>query len=671
MTRPSSTAPRLAALAALCAAAGGYAGAAAAEPAELLDLSIEELANLRITSASRIEESLHDTPAAVFVITADDIRRSGVTSIPEALRLAPGVEVARRTAYEWSISIRGFNSDLSNKLLVLIDGRTIYSPLFAGVFWDAQDTLLEDVERIEVISGPGGTLWGANAVNGVINIITKGAPDTAGGYAELTGGDEERVIAGFRYGGTIGENIAARGYLKHVDRDSSLAFDGSDSVDAMRMSRAGFRLDWDARGTDRYMVQGEAYQGDTDGVFADTFTIGTLPASTFEDEVDISGAHLLGRWERQFANGSDVQLQAYYDYTRRDIPNTYDEERATFDLDFQHHVRPSERQDLLWGLTYRESSDRIDNTLFASFVPASRNMRRYGAFIQDRIALSPERLFLTIGTKVGHNDDTGVEYQPNIRLAWHPDARQTLWSAVSRGVRIPSRLDTDLVLTVPLSAPGFPIPFYVVVTGTEDIKSEVLTAYEAGYRFQQGENLSFDVAMFYNKYHDLQSNEPDPPIIVLDPPLPHIIVPSHLASLMRGESLGGTFVASWRPLERWRLRLQYACLDLDLETAGGSLDVNSPNIAGNSPRHQLALHSFMDLPGDFAIYTGVRYVDELPNQAVDSYVATDINLSWAFNPSGTVSLAVQNAFDGDHPEFEGGTGSLIERGAMLKLDWKF
>jgi len=666
----ASTRRTLACLLVLCGLFG-RAGIVQAAGSDLLDLSIEELANLRITTASRIEESLHGTPAAVFVITGDEIRRSGVTSIPEALRLAPGVEVARRSASEWSISMRGFNSDLSNKLLVLVDGRSVYSPLFAGVFWDVQDTLLEDIERIEVISGPGGTLWGANAVNGVINIITRRADATTGGYGEVLGGGEDRVIAGFRHGGTIGERVAARAYVKYVDRDSTEAASGDDAVDALRMARAGFRLDWEAAQADRFMVEGDVYEGRTDGIFDDTFTIGTLPAGTFRDEVELSGAFLVATWERKSGPDSDFRVQTYYDHTRRDIPNTYDERRDTIDLDFQHHLSPGERQDLLWGLNYRRSSDHIGNTTFATFTPASRTTHRYGGFLQDRIALLPERLFLTIGSKFGHNDYTGFEYQPNVRIAWHPDERQTLWSAVSRGVRIPSRLDDDLLLTIPLSAPGIPFPFYVVVNGSNQFESEKLLAYEAGYRLQAGKYLSFDIALFHNEYDDLLTNEPDAPIIVLVPPAPRIILPNHLDNNMKGESSGGTFFANWQPLTAWRLRLQYSYLRLDLETVAPSQDVSSPNMAGNSPRHQVAVHSFMDLPHAFELYSGLRYVDHLPNQEVDSYVAADVNVTWKFGPRSSVSLAVQNIFDDTHPEFEFGNGNLIERSAYLRLQWTF
>jgi iron complex outermembrane receptor protein len=660
-----------AAAAVVVSALAAPCGAAQPEPSELLDLSIEDLANLRVTSVSRHSESLRTAAASVFVITADEIKRSGVTSIPEALRLAPGVEVARRNTHEWSIAIRGFNGDLSNKLLVLMDGRSIYSPLYAGVFWDVQDTLLEDVERIEVVAGPGGTLWGANAVNGVINIITRSARDTTGGFAELLGGKEEQAIAGLRFGGTIGANIAARGYVKHLERDSMKASLGGDAVDAMSMSRGGFRLDWEGTDDDRFMVQGEAYVGTSDGIFFDTFTIGTLPAGTFRDETDVSGAHLLGRWNRRLAGNSDLQLQFYFDQTQRDLPNFYDEHRDTYDLDFQHHVRPGDRHDLLWGLTYNASSDSIDNTPYVTFVPASRNTQRFGAFVQDRLALRPDRLYLTVGSKFSENDYTGSEMQPSLRLAWHPDGRQTLWSAISRAVRIPARLDDDLVLTAPTTVPGIPVPVYVIASGRNDFESEELLAYEAGYRYQQGDDLSFDVALFHNEYDGLQTIEPDPLIIEPDPPLPHIIVPGHLDNSMRGESIGGTIVANWQPLSRLRMRLQYSYLDLHLDAKPDSLDTATPLTSGNSPRHQASLHSFVDLPRDLSIYAGVRYVDELPNQGVDAYVATDVNLRWRIRPDLELAVAVQNLTDDNHPEFRADTGTLIERSAYVKLDWSF
>jgi iron complex outermembrane recepter protein len=671
ISRDSWLLATLAACASLMTAPLGAGTACAQSDAEeLLDLSIEELANLKIRSASRIEENLRDTPAAVFVITADEIRRSGVTSIPEALRLAPGVEVARHGSAGWSISIRGFNSgDLANKLLVLVDGRSVYSPLYAGVFWDVQDTLLEDVERIEVISGPGGTLWGANAVNGVINIITRQAGDTLGGFAELLAGDEDRLIGGFRYGGQVGDAAHARFYVKHVDRDGTLTGTGSDAFNDAHMTRAGFRVDFDRGDSDRFAVHGDVYQGANDGLFPDSFIIGTLPAGTIRDDVDLAGANVVSRWERDLGEASSLQLQLYYDRTKRDIPNLYDETRDTIDLDFQHRLPLGSRHDFLWGLTFRQSRDGIENTTAASFDPPSRSNDRYGAFFQDRIAIRDD-LDLTLGTKVGHNEFTGSEHQPSLRVAWHP-GRHTLWASASRAVRIPSRLDDDLVLTIPFVVPGFPAPVYIVVEGRDDFRSEELFALESGYRLQASETLSFDVALFHNEYDRLQTIEPGTPIFALDPPLPHVLVPHHLDNNMRGDSVGGTIFANWQPRSRWRMRAQYAYLDLDLETSPGSLDIGGVAVAGNSPRHQAALHAFLDLPRDFSLYGGLRYVDALPSQGVDAYLATDVNLEWRLRPNAAVSLAVRNLTDDTHPEFGGGLGSLIERSVYLKLVWSY
>lgn len=634
------------------------------DASSLLDLSIEELANLRVTSASRIEENLRNTAAAVFVITADDIHRSGVTSIPEALRLAPGVEVARLGTHSWSISIRGFNSNIANKLLVLIDGRSVYSPLYAGVFWDVQDTLLEDIDRIEVISGPGGALWGANAVNGVINIITRSARDTDGGFAEMLGGNQDRLIAGFRHGGTIGDDVAARFYLKYVDRDA-----GGSSLDRLKMARGGFRLDWGQEQPDRFTVQGDIYDGEEPGDFQGPFTLGTLPVGTFRDKIDLTGANLLARWNRRLSDDSDLSLQVYYDQTGRNIPGIVDESRKTFDVDFQHHRRFGDRNDFLWGVSFRDTRDEINNTLFASFVPDNRDDQTFSLFLQDKITLRPERLFLTLGSKFEENDYTGSEVQPNLRLAWLVNEQQTFWAAASRAVRIPSRLDADLTLTAPITVPGIPFPLYVNVNGNHDFDSEELLAYEAGYRIQSGENASFDITVFRNEYDELQTTEPQAPILVLVPPLPYIILPNALANGMDGHSTGGTFVANWQPLASWRLRFQYAYFDLELRNEPTSQDATSTNIAGNSPQHQAAIHSFVDLPRNLSFYTGLRYVDELPNQDTDSYTAVDVNLGWRPRNNLQASIAMQNLTDDSHVEF--GVGSEIERTAYLRIVWTF
>ena len=655
----------------LSAALLGGAQIAVADAGDLLDLSIEQLADLQITSVSRAEERLADAPAAVFVITGDEIRRSGVRSIAEALRLAPGVEVARRNAAAWSITIRGFNSDLANKLLVLIDGRSVYSPLYAGVFWDAQDTLLEDVDRIEVIAGPGGTLWGANAVNGVINIITRPAANTGGAFLEAGGGNEERAFAGFRYGATLGHDIAARVYVKYFDRDPSTQISGAEGTDGAHMAQAGFRMDWRSAGADRFTVQGDAYGGDEGGTFLDSFTLGTRPAGSTPGEAELRGANALARWERTLDDRASFALQAYFDHTNRDIPNTYHEKRDTLDVDFQHHLAPRERHDVIWGLGFRSSEDDIGNTALATFDPDHREDHTFSAFLQDKIALKIDKFYLTLGSKFEHNDYSGSETQPNVRFSWLVSERQSFWAAASRAVRIPARLASDLRLTLPINAPTIPIPIYVTADGSPDIKSETLLAYEAGYRIRVTGRLSFDVSVFHNSYDDLQTVEPGAVTLVLAPPRPYAILHQTLENLMEGHSSGGTFVANWQPLDGWRLRFQYTHIDFDLKTKPGSADVLRPLLGGNSPDSKMSVHSFLDLPHGLRLYVGTRYVDALPNQRVPSYLAVDTSLLWRPRERLEASLSVQNLNDDRHIEFGSADANQIERSAFLRVLWSF
>lgn len=646
-------------------ALGAATGATAEETRELLDLSLEELGNIEVTSVSKRAEPLLDAAASIFVITREDILRSGVTSIPEALRLAPGVEVARRNAHEWSISIRGFNRDLTNKLLVLIDGRSVYSPLYAGVFWDVQDTLLQDVDRIEVISGPGGTLWGANAVNGVINIITRSATETKGSYFELGGGIEERGFAGFRYGSDIGNDAAVRAYVKYFDRDSSRRIDGGDAPDDWRMARGGFRADWKTSPADQFRLQGDLYSGEKTGSFLGEFTLGTLPDGSFTGDIDLAGGNLLMEWTRQLEGSAGFQLQVYYDLTRRDIPNTYKEKRDTLNIDFQHRFRVGNRHDLLWGAGFRLTGDDLGNTTFATFTPDSRTDRTFSLFVQDRIDLRNNSLYLVLGSKFENNDYTGFEWQPNARLSWLLSDRQTMWFAVSRAVRIPSRIDADLRLTAPLPVPTLPFPVYLTIEGSRDFESEELLAYESGYRIQASDTVNLDLAVFYNDYDNLQTVEPEAPIFALPS---YIIVPNRLANNMQGESYGGTFMLNWQPAKSWRLRFQYAFLDLSLENLAVSQDVNTRNIAGNSPRHQYSVFSFLDFLNDFSLYTALRHVGDLPNQQIEDYTALDLGLRWYPSDNSSVSLTGQNLNDSGHPEF-GGFLSETERMAYLKFAW--
>jgi iron complex outermembrane receptor protein len=643
-------------------------GALAQAPPSPFDLSIEELGQLRVTTVSRRGEAQSEAAASVYVITAEDIRRSGVTTIPEALRLAPGVEVARNGASEWTVSIRGFSSDLSNKLLVLIDGRSVYSPLFAGVFWDVQDTLLNDIERIEVVSGPGGTLWGANAVNGVINIITQSASDTQGTLVDVAAGNEEEVLVALRHGWQLSDTVDARVYVKHFDRDAAELVSGAAATDGWTMSRAGFALAWDATARDRVNVRVDAYTGEEEALIRGDFTIGTLPGPSAPGTVDLDGRSVVASWRRTLASDAALGAQAYYDYTDRQIPRSFNEARETFNVAFQHDLPDRGRHDLHWGGEIRATKDDIGSTLFATFSPPSRSDETASAFVQDRIELRDERLYLTLGAKLEHNDYTGSEEQPNVRLTWLPRDRHTVWAAASRAVRVPARLNTDLELFAPVGTLQG-LPFFVNVLGSAEFDSEEVTAYEAGYRLRVNDRLSFDAALFDNYYERLQTQEGGALTAVPGPPA-YLLLPATLANLGSGETYGGTLAVNWQPVAWWRLQLHYSHLEMDLAREPGSNDTGFANLAGNSPENQAAARSYIELPGDFSLYAGVRYVGELPNQRVPSYTAVDASLEWQPDTRPwRLTFTIHNLNDDRHLEF--GEGRFIERSALVRMRWQF
>ena len=447
-------------------------------------MSLEELSNLVVTSVSRRPQSLAEAASAIQVITGEEIRRSGATSIPEALRLASNLQVGQLNGNNWAISARGFNSTVANKLLVMIDGRTIYSPLFAGTFWEAQDVPLYDVDRIEVISGPGGTLWGANAVNGVINIVTRSASETQGLLVRAGGGNELREDGAIRYGGTAG-STSYRVYAQYAGRDAADLPSGADIGDGSNVGQAGFRLDWASGDGDVLTVQGDANEVHTDNPFTDDSTS--------------RSQNILARWRRQFSATSELQVQAYYDRALRRVPSSYGDDLQTFDIELQHRFQAGSRHNIVWGLTYRAEHDDFDNVVYA-LDPPHRTLHRPGGFFQDEIALLPDSLHLTVGTKVEDNEYTGAEWQPSVRLAWSFNEDSLLWGAVSRAVRTPSRIDRDLANR---TRPPF-------TAGNPDFESEKLIAYELGLRTQPSRPLSLSLATYYNDYDDLRSFEPPP-----------------------------------------------------------------------------------------------------------------------------------------------------------------
>ena len=630
-----------AALLACAAPAAAQQDLLAAE--DLKNLSIEELMQIDITSVSRRAAPLSRAAAAITVITAEEIRRSGVTRLSEALRLANALHVAPQTQGTWAISARGFNTATANKLLVLIDGRSVYTPLFSGVFWDVQDVLLEDVDRIEVIRGPGATLWGANAVNGVINIITRPAAATQGGLALAGAGNEERGFAAVRHGGELGEGGHYRVYGKYASRDAMALLDGRDALDESWLGQGGFRSDWKTGGGDSITLQGDAYTG----------RIG----EPLVGDSNRDGGNLLGRWARRTSNRSGIELQVYWDRTHRFTPGFLEEHRDTGDVDFQQDLRLGERHQVIWGLGYRHSRDRVRNGPQVEFLPDRRAQDLFSAFVQDEIALAEDRLRLTLGTKLEHNESTGLEVLPNLRFSLAVDGRQTLWGAVSRAVRTPTRFDEDLVLHPRLA------PSVVAFRGSRDFEPEELVAWELGYRSQLRPALSLDVATFYNVYDNLRSNELQP-----DGGLPIVF-----GNAGNAETWGVETRLHWQPVAWWRWQLSHAWFSEDFSLDPGSRAPAASRLDGNDPEHRFQLRSFLDLPGGVELDAWLRYVDRLPAPEVPSYVELDLHLGWRPLRSLELALIGRNLLDGLHEEFgpPGAGRETVERSLYGRVTWSY
>jgi len=638
---------------------------------DLADLTIEELMNIEITvtSAAKKPQKLTEAAAAISVVTGDQIRRAGVTSIPEAFRLVPGMHVARVDANKWAISSRGFDGRISNKLLVLVDGRHVYTPLFTGVFWEVQDTVLGDIDRIEIIRGPGGTLWGANAVNGVINVVTKSAKDTQGGLLRLGAGTEERTFGEARYGGTLSPDAYYRIYAKYVDRDGFVDEAGNNTNDEWQMRLTGFRVDWNLTPDDSLTIQGEYYDGDgrqtvIEPIFTPPF------AQPVPDAIEMTGGHLSACWERHLGEDSDLALLAYHhEGNRREAIASGD--TAITEVDFQHRLPAGERHDLLWGLGVRVTSDKVRCGAVLDVEPAEATDSVYQAFIQDEITITPERLLLTVGSKFEHNDYTGFEYQPSVRLAWEPTANQTVWAAVSRAVRTPSRTERGLRFTMP----GTPDGVFLMWTPSDDYDSETLLAYELGYRVQPSERLTLDAAAFYNCYDNLQTSVPGMPTIEPSP-LPHAVLPLHFTNDSHGDAYGFELAANLKASERWRLSGGYSLLRMDIELGDDALPgTQTTYTEGKSPEQMAFLHSSWALPGNVDVDAVLRYVDALPAIDVDAYTELDARVAW--RPTQDLELFVvgQNLLEAQHAEFRPAMiqtlPTQVERSVYVGITWHF
>lgn len=681
----------------LLAAALAFAPAAqAADPASpstpLTEMSIEDLMGLEITSVSKREEKLSDAPAAVFVLTQEDIRRSGWTTIPDALRMVPGLDVAKIDANKWAISARGFNEQFANKLLVLIDGRSVYTPLFSGVYWDIQDLMLEDVERIEVIRGPGATLWGANAVNGVINIITKKAKDTQGLLATALYGNEEEGTGAVRYGAQIGDRSWLRVYGKYFNRDAAVKPDNGKGEDAWDQGRGGFRLDADLTDADAVTLQGDLYYGHSGQHNTELSTLFPIVRNDFSDDVEVRGGNLLGRWGHRFSETAGTSLQMYYDRTDR-LGRTIREARDTFDLDFQNDFSLADWNSVVWGAGYRVTRDRTYGTASsAQLDPATRTGQLVNGFLQDESVVVKDLLRFIVGSKFEWNSYTGFEIQPSARAVLTPFETHTLWASVSRAVRTPSRADTDLLLNVTADASQCPVqlpfpPFVMMLPcttvqrldTTRSFGSEALWAYEMGWRWNPLRSFSVDVAGYYNDYQNLRTLElTASPVDATGFPVIYAPIVK-FGNKLDGQTYGVEVTTSWSPVERWKLIGNYSLFRANMDPDTDSVDPNSAgDVEKGSPTHQASLRSLVDLPYGLELDTGVYWVDNIRSgisrTPISSYWTLNARLGWHVTENLELAVVGQNAQEAQHDEFGAGlfsSGTDVERSVFGQATFRY
>ena len=629
--------------------------------------------NIKVTSVSKKEETLSRTAAAIFVITVEDIRRSGATNIPDLLRMVPGLDVAQVNGSTWAVSSRGFNDQVANKLLVLIDGRTVYSPLFNGVFWDVQEVPLENIERVEVIRGPGAAIWGANAVNGVINIISKTASETQGSLITGGGGTHDQGFGMAQYGGTLGGKTTYR-----VDSDNSslnhLAnLAGQNGEDGWDVYRAGFRVDSKLGAKDSLTIQGDGYTGSEGEIVAVVTSLALPQPEVLDLRQNIGGWDIVSRWNRAFSATSQTTLQVYFDRTNRGDA-TYGEGRETFDVDFQHHLAWGKRQDIVWGLGVRDTSDDIRGSFRVVFNPSAVTDLLFSSFVQDEIAIRPGSLYLTLGTRFDHNPDTGFGFQPNASLAWLANDKNTLWVSLSRAIGTPSR-DQDVRFNeAVLPNPGGP-PILESVFGSEQQDVTVL-ATEVGYRTQISEPLSLDLTGFYNSYSHIQSSEVGALFVETDPAPVHLVVPIFLANLLHGEGYGAEAVANWKPVSRWTLSPGFSYLQLHAHADPTSTDTTTAAaVEGKSPREQAQLRSHVELTRRWAWDTSAYFVGRLPALQIPSYTRLDTSLTWRPRERLSFSVAGQNLLQDHHVEFNTSSefvlSSIVKRSVYAKVVWRF
>ena len=600
--------------------------------ATLANLSFSDLSNI-VTSVSKRPEESFTAPAAVYVITQEDIQSSGLRTIPDILRMAPGLEVTQSATDAWAITARGFNGEFGNKLLVLIDGRTVYTPLFSGVYWDIQDTFIEDIERIEIIRGPGATLWGENAVNGVINIITKSAKETQTNVVNAGFGTaSNRGFIEGRTGDSIKDDVFYRVYAKHIDFDTMKSPATAIRTDTANGDRAGFRVDGEKTDRNDYTIQGDIYELHTPlSLYGEN---GTL----YNDMLDTFGGNILTRWSHIHDDNAKSTLQMYLDQASNHY-SVLHQDNYTADIDYQYDTKINTKNDLIAGMGYRFITDSLHGTPSLFYIPTSMPRSLYSSFIQDTYKIIPEKLHFTIGSKLEHNNFTGFEYEPSARVAWYPSNDNTLWASISRAVRTPSRSEENVTVVI---EPG------VRWVGNSDQESEELIAYELGYRMKPHSNLLLDATTFINYYTHLTTHE---------------VVPGTISDLKFGNnakatSSGFELASTWSVTKNWKLKGSYTFLVTDIETTNNSTDTTVVGQSGQSPKNQFNLASQLYLPHGVEFSNNLYYVDNLPNLGVPGYYRFDSRIMWTVRPGLELSLVGQNLLSSEHQEYSASLGSF-------------
>lgn len=664
-----------------CIVLPGRGMAEESEVNEYLDMDITQLLNIMVTSASKRAQSLSDVPAAIFVITQEDIRRSGVTNIPEALAMAPGIQVSQINGYRWSVSSRGFPGFNSTKLLILIDGRSLYSPGYSGTFWDSQNTMLEDIDRIEVIRGPGATVWGANAVNGIINIITKKAKNTQGTLVRVGAGSRGMFTSAARYGGKLSETTHGRFYVSYDDYPSNtlatpdFMTGGSDAYDGWRPAQGGFRIDGTPNGRAEWTVQGDVLVNKEDMLESPYWLDHSPYRSSLYQGATLTRTNLLGRWQQDLGGGRALTLQSYIDQSRYEMDvDAFEQDFKTLDMDLQYETPLGSRQHLSLGAGHRLTA--IDFTSTASIGFPDRNDRLYSAFAQDEINLLADTLWLTLGTKYEHNDYSGSELQPSAKLLWKPMPRHSLWASVARAVRTPTPMEQEGHVTVGT----YPTPWgdgRASILGTSGFDSETVVAYETGYRWQASETLSLDLALFLNDYDKLYSLADHPAYPDYD-----LLFINGLA----GTGYGFETSVDWKAASWLSFALSYSYLELDLHRTDPSGRVDMvDNFDELSPTHQVSLRSSISLARDWQLNLWLRYVDQITGRDgsnplgsgqidIDGYTLFNANLIWTPAPNLEVMLSGQNLFNSSQLEYTMEYGippTEIERSIYGKVTWRF